>query len=31
MALPTTAVQRTRECGGDGHLADALRELLAAG
>jgi pimeloyl-ACP methyl ester carboxylesterase len=28
MALPTTAVQRTHECGAEGHLADALRELL---
>lgn len=28
MALPATAVQRTRECGADGQLADALRELL---
>jgi surfactin synthase thioesterase subunit len=29
MALPATAVQRIRECGTDGQLADALRELLA--
>jgi hypothetical protein len=29
MALSATVVQRTRECGADGHLADALRELLA--
>ena len=29
MALPATAVQRRRECGTEGHLADALRELLA--
>ncbi|HEY6789114.1 MAG TPA: thioesterase domain-containing protein, partial [Trebonia sp.] len=28
-ALPATAVQRTHECGADGQLADALRELLA--
>ena len=28
MALSATAVQRTHECGADGHLADALRELL---
>jgi surfactin synthase thioesterase subunit len=27
-ALPATAVQRTHECGTDGHLADALRELI---
>jgi pimeloyl-ACP methyl ester carboxylesterase len=29
MALPATAAQRTHECGADGQLADALRELLA--
>jgi len=29
IALPATAVQRTHECGADGQLADALRELLA--
>lgn len=29
MALPATAVQRTHECGVDGQLADALRELLS--
>jgi pimeloyl-ACP methyl ester carboxylesterase len=28
MALPATVVQRTHECGADGHLADALRELI---
>jgi pimeloyl-ACP methyl ester carboxylesterase len=28
MALPATVVQRTHECGADGHLADALRELF---
>ena len=28
MALPATVVQRTHECGADGHLAGALRELL---
>jgi hypothetical protein len=28
MALPAATVQRTHECGADGHLADALRELL---
>ncbi|HEX3956127.1 MAG TPA: phosphopantetheine-binding protein [Trebonia sp.] len=28
-ALPATAVQRAHECGADGHLAGALRELLA--
>ncbi len=28
LALPGTAVQRTHECGADGQLADALRELL---
>ncbi len=28
IALPATAVQRTRECGTDGRLAGALRELL---
>jgi pimeloyl-ACP methyl ester carboxylesterase len=28
MALPATIVQRTHECGADGQLADALRELL---
>jgi len=28
MALPATALQRTHECGADGRLADALRELL---
>jgi surfactin synthase thioesterase subunit len=28
MALPATVVQRTHECSTDGHLADALRELL---
>jgi hypothetical protein len=27
MALPATAVQRRHECGTDGHLAGALREL----
>jgi hypothetical protein len=27
-ALPTTVPQRTHECGTDGQLADALRELL---
>jgi hypothetical protein len=27
-ALPATVVQRTHECGADGHLADALRELI---
>jgi len=27
-ALPATVVQRTRECGGDGNLADALRGLI---
>jgi pimeloyl-ACP methyl ester carboxylesterase len=27
-ALPTTVLQRTHECGTDGQLADALRELL---
>ncbi|MBV9448709.1 MAG: hypothetical protein JO345_22705 [Streptosporangiaceae bacterium] len=27
-ALPATVVQRTQECGADGHLADALRELI---
>jgi hypothetical protein len=26
--LPATVVQRTHECGADGQLADALRELL---
>jgi thioesterase domain-containing protein len=26
---PAAAIQRTHECGTDGHLADALRELLA--
>jgi hypothetical protein len=29
MVLPTTVTQRTHECGADGSLADALRELLA--
>ena len=29
MALPAIAVQRAHECGADGHLAGALRELLA--
>jgi hypothetical protein len=29
MALPATVAQRTHECGADGSLADALRELLA--
>lgn len=29
MALPATVAQRTHECGTDGSLADALRELLA--
>jgi hypothetical protein len=28
MALPATAVQRTHECGPDGHLAGALRQLI---
>jgi hypothetical protein len=28
IALPATVTQRTHECGTDGHLADALRELL---
>jgi pimeloyl-ACP methyl ester carboxylesterase len=28
IALPATVVQRTHECGADGQLADALRELL---
>jgi hypothetical protein len=28
MALPATVVQRTHECGADGRLADALRELI---
>jgi pimeloyl-ACP methyl ester carboxylesterase len=28
MALPATVVQRTHECGADGQLAGALRELL---
>ncbi len=28
MALPGTVVQRAHECGADGQLADALRELL---
>jgi hypothetical protein len=28
MALSAATVQRTHECGADGHLADALRELL---
>jgi hypothetical protein len=28
IALPATVAQRTHECGADGHLADALRELL---
>jgi hypothetical protein len=28
MALPATAVQRRHECGADGHLPGALRELL---
>jgi len=28
MALPATAAQRRHECGADGQLADALRELL---
>jgi hypothetical protein len=27
-ALPTTVIQRTHECGTDGRLADALRELI---
>ena len=27
-ALPTTVFQRTHECGADGHLADAFRELI---
>jgi hypothetical protein len=27
-ALPATAVQRTHECGADGRLAGALRELI---
>ena len=29
MALPATVVQRTHECGADGRLAGALRQLLA--
>ena len=28
MSLPATAAQRTHQCGADGQLADALRELL---
>ena len=28
VALPATAVQRRHECGADGRLADALRELI---
>jgi len=28
IVLPATVVQRTHECGADGQLADALRELL---
>jgi hypothetical protein len=28
LALPATAVQRTHECGADGRLAGALRELI---
>ena len=28
MALPATAVQRAHECGTDGQLARALRELI---
>jgi hypothetical protein len=28
MALPATVVQRTHECGADGRLAGAFRELI---